>query len=99
MIRPALTLLLVLVAAFGAGEALGARGSNDAGILSLSVPAVADGDTSVDVEFSLPGAVAAVDGRLLLNTSAAEIVGVAPVGGGTALAPQPIPGGAAFGAY
>ena len=47
----------------------------------------------------LPPNVAAVDGRLLLDTHAVEVWGLALVGGGTAMRPEPVPGGVAFGAY
>jgi PKD repeat protein len=94
-LRPALALLLAFVVAIGAGAALG---SPTAPNITLKVP-VADGQSSVSIEFSLPAKVAALDGRLLFSKDAAELIGLAPVGGGTALAPQEIANGAAFGAY
>ena len=42
--------------------------------LRLDVPAAADTSTTVAVTFSLPVGTAAVDGRLLLDKSAAEVV-------------------------
>jgi hypothetical protein len=48
---------------------------------------------------TLPADVAAVDGRLLVAGRSAELLGVAPLGGGTGLRPAPFPGGASFGAY
>ena len=54
---------------------------------------------STAVTFRLPASVAAVDGRLLFDTSAAEVVGLAPVGGGIGFRPEQIDGGVAFGAY
>ena len=50
-------------------------------------------------EFRLHRSVAAIDGRLYYDTQAAEVVGLAPAGRGTALRPVDIPGGVAFGAY
>ena len=53
----------------------------------------------VRVRVQAAGTHAAVDGRICLDTGIAEVVGLAPVGGGTALQPVEIPGGLAFGAY
>lgn len=53
----------------------------------------------VVVTLTLPAGTAAADGRVLFDGSAAEFVGVAPASGGTALYPEPIPGGIAFGAF
>src|SRR6476661_7265009 len=47
----------------------------------------------------LPASVAAVEGRVLVAPATADLVGVAPVRGGTALTPVAIPDGFAFGAY
>src|SRR4051794_8105273 len=73
--------------------------SSTSASLKLVVPANADTSTSIAVSFSLPVGTAAVDGRLLLDKSAAEVVGLAPVGGGVALVPVEISGGYAFGSY
>lgn len=51
------------------------------------------------VRLRLPANVAAVDGRVLLKKGAAEVIGVAPLGRGTAFRPVTVPGGAAFGAF
>ena len=83
----------------GAASALAAPSGGTGSGLRLTVPASATTDTSVAVEFRLPGQVAAVDGRILIDTDRAEVVGVAPLGAGFAMAPQQIHGGAAFGAY
>ena len=83
----------------GAASALAAPGASTSSGLHFSVPASATTDASVAVEFRLPGQVAAVDGRILIDTDRAEVVGVAPLGAGFAMAPQQIQGGAAFGAY
>jgi CSLREA domain-containing protein len=95
-LRPVVTLLLAFVVAIGAGTALG---SPTAPNITIKVPSAADGQSSVSIEFTLPAKVAALDGRLLFNKEAAELIGLAPVGGGTALAPQEISNGAAFGAF
>ncbi len=97
MVRLVVALVLVLTVLGGAFQALAGRSSNQG--LSLVVPAKVDPDASFSFEFRLPARVAAVDGRVLLDTSVAEVVGLAPVSGGTALAPVQIPGGVAFGAY
>jgi len=69
------------------------------GALGFSVPSQVEAGLAVAVQFRLPGSVAAIDGRLFFDTQAAEVVGLAPVGGGTAFRPVEIPGGVAFGAY
>jgi CSLREA domain-containing protein len=86
---------VALGTAAGLAAAAGAGGTG----LSLSVPAHTDTDTSFALALRLPTGVAAVDGRVLFDTAAAELVGVAPAGAGSALAPVEINGGAAFGAY
>ena len=48
---------------------------------------------------SLPGSVAALDGRVLVSSKAAEVVGVAVPRKGISLMPVAIKGGYAFGAY
>lgn len=53
----------------------------------------------VVVRLTLPVGTAAVDGRVLFDAEAADFVGIAPLGGGTVLYPEPIQGGVAFGAY
>jgi CSLREA domain-containing protein len=69
------------------------------GSISVHVPAVVRPGRPFVVRVVLPPNVAAVDGRLLLDTQAVEVWGLAPVGGGTAMRPEPVPGGVAFGAY
>ncbi len=56
-------------------------------------------DQSTAIRLTFPANVAAVDGRLLFDESSLELIGVAPVGGGTGLRPVSVKGGAAFGAY
>lgn len=67
--------------------------------ISVSLPAAATSGQLVAATVRLPRAVAAVDGRVLMDASAGELIGIAPLGGGTALAPVRVSGGYAFGAY
>lgn len=67
--------------------------------VSVSAPSSITPGTLAAVTVTLPSSVAAVDGRLLLQKGSADVIGVAPVGKGTAFAPEAISGGAAFGAY
>jgi CSLREA domain-containing protein len=90
--------LFIALAALFAG-AVNVTTATTSATLRLNVPATASTATSVAVTFNLPAGIAAVEGRLLLDKSAAEVVGLAPVGGGVALTPVEIPTGYAFGAY
>lgn len=67
--------------------------------VSVDAPRVAQLDRLTAVTVRLPAKVAAVEGRLLVRRGAAEVVGIAPVGGGTAFRPVEIETGAVFGAY
>ncbi|MEP7377972.1 MAG: PKD domain-containing protein [Chloroflexota bacterium] len=67
--------------------------------LTVAAPTRVELDTSTALEFRLPKNAAAVDGRILFDSGAAELLAVAPKDGGTSLTPVEIPGGAAFGAY
>lgn len=96
MLRYFVVIIAVLTVIAGAGQVVGAPSSSR---LTMVVPANVQADSSFAFEFRLPSRAAAVDGRILLDTDVAEIVGLAPVGGGSALAPVEIPGGVAFGAY
>jgi len=89
----ALTLLGLLVSQ--ASIAQGASVSQ----VRLSVPASAAADESFALDLKLPAGIAAIDGRLLYDSKALELIGVATSGNGTAFAPVSITGGAAFGAY
>ena len=51
------------------------------------------------VTLQLPKQVAAIEGRVLVSAGSAELMGVAPLRGGTALSPVSISTGYAFGAY
>ncbi len=66
---------------------------------SVHGPASAEPGRTVALTVRLPGDVAAIDGRVLMAPGAAELLGVAPVGGGTAFRPVEGRGGSAFGAY
>ena len=69
------------------------------GKVSLQVPSSVTPGVVAAVTLRLPKTVAAVDGRILVASGAADLVGVAPVGKGSALSPVAIDGGFAFGAY
>ena len=69
------------------------------GVVSVHVPAAVRPGQPFVVRVKLPANVAAVDGRILLDTQAVEVWGWPRVGGGTAMRPEPVPGGVAFGAY
>lgn len=73
-------------------------GSQSAGV-SVHLPSVSRPGQPFVVKVRLPPSAAAVDGRLLVERSAVDLWGVAPVGGGTTLRPEAIAGGYAFGAY
>jgi CSLREA domain-containing protein len=67
-------------------------------VVTLSPRRAAVGEPVV-VRVTLPPSAVAVEGRLTFDSAALELIGVAPLGGGTALYPEAIPGGAVFGAY
>jgi len=67
--------------------------------ISVSLPSAARSGEVVAATIRLPRKVAAVDGRVLVDGAAAELIGVAPSGGGSALAPLRVADGYAFGAY
>lgn len=67
--------------------------------VAVSIPRLTRPEQPFIVKLSLPAGASAVDGRVLLDPGAGELWGVAPVGGGTALRPERIAGGYAFGAY
>src|SRR3954468_15727739 len=67
--------------------------------ITLDAPSSVQMGVTTAVSLHLPSSVAAVEGRLFVNTQAAEFIGVAPRGGGTALTPVSVRGGYAFGAY
>lgn len=67
--------------------------------VQVAMPAAATPGRPLAITITLPGNVAAVDGRLLMRKGVAELIGVAPEGRGTGLRPVEVQGGAAFGAY
>ncbi|MEA2621931.1 MAG: hypothetical protein QOH61_841 [Chloroflexota bacterium] len=67
--------------------------------LSVDVPKSATPGRLAEVTLKLPASVAAVDGRLLIANGTAELIGLAPVGGGSGMRPEAVKGGYAFGAY
>ncbi len=67
--------------------------------LSLALPSQVTLDASNAIMLHLPNSIGAIEGRVLVDSSVAELVGVAPAASGTALSPVEIPGGYAFGAY
>lgn len=67
--------------------------------VGVSVPRSGTPGLLTEVTVTLPRSVAAVDGRLLVGARTAELIGIAPVGGGTGLRPEAVAGGYAFGAY
>ena len=66
-------------------------------IITLPVRVTRDRLTSARI--SLPGSVAALDGRVLVSSRAAEVIGVAVSRKGVSLMPVAIKGGFAYGAY
>ena len=66
---------------------------------AIDVPAKATLGAATALTLRLPGRVAAVEGRVMLDTKAAEFVGVAPLGNGQTFAPVAVPGGYSFAAY
>ena len=66
-------------------------------IITLPVRVTRDRLTSARI--SLPGTVAALDGRVLVSSRAAEVIGVAVSRKGVSLMPVAIKGGFAYGAY
>lgn len=67
--------------------------------VKIDVPSSVTPGISSAVTLGLPNGVAAVEGRVLVDASAAELIGVAPGRGGSALAPTETSGGFAFGVY
>ena len=67
--------------------------------VTVSAPATVAADLSNAITLHVPKNIAAIEGRVLVQDGAAELVGVAPTGAGTALSPMAVPGGYAFGVY
>ena len=70
-----------------------------------SVPMAVEPSSAINVgrlttvTIRLPGGVAAVEGRVILENGSAELIGVAPAGRGTGLRPVQVENGYAFGAF
>ncbi len=91
---------LAVVAAFSLGIAGPTTVASTPADFSVRIaPSRAVAGDEVVATLRLPSGVAAVDGRVFFDQAAAEFVGIAPLGGGTALYPEAIAGGVAFGAY
>ncbi len=69
--------------------------------VSISAPGSVQRGMVTAITVTLPAAVAAVDGRVLYQGKSVEVLGVAPLGGGTGIRPVAFKGGggASFGAY
>ena len=67
--------------------------------ITISLPTRVTRDKLTSARISLPGNVAAVDGRVLVSTKAAEVIGVAVPRRGVGLMPVAVTGGYAYGAY
>ena len=91
-------LLSAVFLATGAMSAFAAQQPISRG-LAITAETGSEAGGSLAITLRLPANIAAVDGRVLFDTNLADLVGVAASGRGTALSPQEIPGGAAFGAY
>ncbi len=69
------------------------------GGVKITVPTSVTPDVSSAITLHLPNGVAAVEGRVLVDPSVAELIGVAPTGKGQTLAPNGTPDGFSFGVY
>ncbi len=98
MRRLVAALLLVSLALLTAGQAIVARQPDSARGL-ISAPRAFEPGVAGTLELRLPLNAAAVQARVLLDRSVAEVVGIAPLGKGTALEPVEIDGGFAVAAY
>jgi CSLREA domain-containing protein len=91
--------VLVAVMAVLSGGVQGVAARSVDSRFTLVVPTHVEAGRTFAIEFRVPARVAAVDGRMFLDTSVAEVVGLAPTGRGTGMEPVEIAGGYAFGAY
>jgi hypothetical protein len=67
--------------------------------VTFDAPAAGNVGVLFALTVDLPADVAAVDGRVLVAPGAADIIGVAPAGSGTAFRPEAVAGGFAIGAF
>ncbi len=65
----------------------------------IEAPAAGDVGALFALTLVLPSDVAAFDGRVLVAPGAAEVIGVAPAGSGTAFRPEAVAGGYAIGVF
>ncbi len=98
MLRSATVALLAATLLVGAAAA-GVAAATGNVRLHISAPRHVDSGTTAAITLRLPASVAAVDGRIFFDSSVAEVVGVSAGHHGTALTPQEIAGGFAFGVY
>ena len=100
MIRSLTAGLLATMVLLGAGGAVQVVTATSSGShLRIAVSPRVDAGGTATITVSLPAQVAAVDGRIFLDTANASVAGVAALSHGQALDPQQISGGFAFGAY
>jgi CSLREA domain-containing protein len=81
------------------GVATTAVAGNGAEKVTLTGPKAVEQDVSSALTLKLPGRVRAVSGRVLYDTSAVELIGIAPKGKGEVLSPDDVQGGSAFATY
>ena len=93
---PLAVVAAILLLLLPSGAALAARPSDG---LKASGDASATVGELATLTLTLPASVAAFDGRVFAAPGAAEVIGVAPVGGGTGLRPEASGDGTAIGAY
>ncbi|MGI8534428.1 MAG: CSLREA domain-containing protein, partial [Candidatus Limnocylindrales bacterium] len=98
MRRFSLALVLVSLAVVG-GSSMAAVAAVPGPALAITTPERVARDRAFEITLRLPEGTAAVDGRVLFDTHAMELLGVAPLGGGVGLRPVEMRDGAAFGAY
>jgi CSLREA domain-containing protein len=97
MTRSLLAGLLAAVATVAIGAPAFAAGTTDT--VTLTAPKSTQPTVSFAVDLRLPGRVSAVQGRVLYDSSVAQVIGIAPAGGGDVLSPVDVPGGVSFAAY
>ncbi|MCY7416894.1 MAG: right-handed parallel beta-helix repeat-containing protein [Chloroflexi bacterium] len=98
--RRTLMLSVLLSLALGAiGSAAPPPTDAASGKVVITLPGSVTRGKLTAARFSLPGNFAAVDGRVLVSTKAAEVVGVAVAKGATSMMPVAVTGGYAYGAY
>ena len=103
---PGITMRRTLLISVVLSLALGAIGSaapppTDAASsrIVITLPTSVTRGRLTSARISLPGSVAALDGRVLVSSKAAEVVGIAVPRKGVSLMPVAIKGGYAYGAY